>query len=134
VKKPIFVLDSFALLAFLQAEPPGLIVKDLLRRARAGDALTFMSIINLGEVIYITGRKLGKAVATDILHDVSLLPIQLAEATLDRVLAAAGVKAEYPISYADTFAVALANELDAAIVSGDPEFRQVESLVQIKWL
>ena len=51
-----------------------------------------------------------------------------------RVLAAAQIKTQYPISYADAFAVALAQELNATIVTGDPEFKQVESIVTLFWL
>jgi len=93
-----------------------------------------LSLINLGEVIYITGRKLSNDKAKEVLRDILLLPIQLAEVTMDRVLAAAQVKAQYPISYADAFAVALAQELNATIVTGDSEFKQVESIVKLSWL
>lgn len=134
MKKPTYVLDSFAVLAYFQAEPSGQEVKKLLKQARAGDALAFLSWINLGEIIYNIGRKLGDAAATDTLHDISRLPIQLAKVTLDRVLAAAQIKAHHTISYADAFAVALAQELEAIVITGDPEFRQVESLVQVLWL
>jgi ribonuclease VapC len=96
--------------------------------------VTSLSLINLGEVIYNTGRKLGDDRAREILGDIMLLPIQLAEVTMARVLAAAQIKTQYPISYADAFAVALAQELNATIVTGDPEFKQVESIVTLFWL
>lgn len=134
MRKPIYVLDSFAILAYFQAEPGGTKVKELLMQAKAGDAVTSLSLINLGEVIYNTGRKLGDDRAREILDDIMLLPIQLAEVTMARVLAAAQIKIQYPISYADAFAVALAQELNATIVTGDPEFKQVESIVTLFWL
>jgi len=134
VRKPIYVLDSFAILAYFQAEPGGTKVKELLKQAKAGDTMTYLSLINLGEVIYTTGRKLDNDRAREILDDIMLLPIQLAEVTMARVLAAAQIKTQYPISYADAFAVALSQELKAAIVTGDPEFKQVESIVTLFWL
>lgn len=134
MRKPIYVLDSFAILAYFQAEPGGTKVKELLKQAKAGDSVTSLSLINLGEVIYNTGRKLGNDRAREILDDIMLLPIQLAEVTLARVLAAAQIKIQYPISYADAFAVALAQELNATMVTGDPEFKQVESIVTLFWL
>jgi len=134
VRKPIYVLDSFAILAYFQAEPGGIKVKELLKQAKAGDTMTYLSLINLGEVIYNTGRKLGNDRAKEILDDIMLLPIQLAEVTISRVLAAAQIKTQYPISYADAFAVALAQELKATIVTGDPEFKQVEFIVTLLWL
>lgn len=134
MKKPIYVMDSYAILAFFQAEPGGLKVKELLRRARAEDAVALMSLINLGEVIYNVGRKLGEDKAKEMLEDIILLPIELLDVTKSRVFAAARIKTRYPISYADAFAVSLAQEMNAAVVTGDPEFKRVESLVQLFWL
>ena len=134
MRKTIYVLDSYAILAYFQAEPGGLKVKELLKQAKAEYAETSMSLINLGEVIYNTGRKLGEDRANEILDDIMLLPIKLAEVTRDRVSEAARIKMQYPISYADAFAVSLAQELNATIVTGDPEFKQVESLVTLFWL
>ena len=44
------------------------------------------------------------------------------------------LKLGFPISYADAFAVATAIRMNAAIVTGDPEFRRVEQLVTVNWL
>lgn len=134
MRKPSYVLDSFAILAYFQAEPGGTKVKELLKQAKAGDSVTSLSLINLGEVIYNTSRKLGNDRAREILDDIMLLPIQLAEVTMARLLATAQIKTQYPISYADAFAVALAQELNATVVTGDPEFKQVESIVTLFWL
>jgi predicted nucleic acid-binding protein len=49
-------------------------------------------------------------------------------------MAAARLKARHTISYADAFAVALAQELGAPVVTGDREFEHVESLVEVLWL
>jgi predicted nucleic acid-binding protein len=77
---------------------------------------------------------LAYLMAVEVWQEIARLPIQLVEVTLDRVSAAAYVKMHHAISYVDAFAIALAQELDATVVTGDPEFRQVESLVQIGWL
>jgi hypothetical protein len=66
VRKPSCVLDSFAVLAYLQAEPAGPKVKDLLIKAREKHALAFLSIINLGEIIYTVGRRLGDEAASGV--------------------------------------------------------------------
>ncbi|MFQ5486069.1 MAG: PIN domain-containing protein [Desulfobacterales bacterium] len=52
----------------------------------------------------------------------------------DIIMSASEIKAEYAISYADCFAVATAQKLGASIVTGDPEFKKVESLVKIEWI
>jgi ribonuclease VapC len=70
----------------------------------------------------------------EMLQDVLRLPIRIVEATMDRVVSAAQIKAAYPISYADAFAVGLAQEMNAAVVTRDPELKRVEPLVTILWL
>jgi predicted nucleic acid-binding protein len=50
------------------------------------------------------------------------------------VFEAAHVKARFPVSYADAFSVALAKRTRARVMTGDPEFRAVESEIPVHWL
>jgi ribonuclease VapC len=134
VKKPRYVLDSYALLAYLQAEPGGDEVKSLLEEAQKGQAKVYFSLINLGEVAYIVQRRGGAAVADEMVEKVYSLPVLITDVDKKRVLDAAHIKANHAISYAGAFAVALAKELDAPVVTGDPEFEKEEPLVQVFWL
>ena len=52
----------------------------------------------------------------------------------DLVLAAAEIKAKYPIAYADAFIVATAIRESARVITGDPEFKTVAHLIEIDWL
>ena len=134
MKKTRYVLDSFAVLAYFQAETGGAKVKAILKEALSGEAVAYLSVLNLGEIMYITERRLGRDTAESILGDIVRLPVQLAEAGMERVLAAAHVKANHAVSYADAFVVSLAQELNATIVTADPEFKTVQSQVNILWL
>ena len=134
MKKKGFILDSYALLAYFQAERGGEAVREILKKARTGGASVRLSVINLGEIYYIVSRKLGAETARAVLEDISKLPVELIEAGTDRALAAAEIKAQQPVSYADAFAVAAAMEFSATIVTGDPEFKAVESYASILWL
>jgi len=134
MRKGRYVLDSYALLAYLQAERGGAKVRDLLREARKGATEVFFSPINLGEVVYVMEQRLGREGTLEILDGVLKLPIRFVEVSLERVLSAAHIKACYAVAYADAFAIALAEEFEATVVTGDPEFRQVETLVDILWL
>lgn len=131
---PRFVLDSFALLAYFEAEPGGLAIRQLLESARDQKAQIAFSLINAGEVYYITYREQGAVRGEGILKDMLALPVQLYDAPERRILSAARIKAEHSLSYADAFTVALAQELDAILVTGDPEFRAVEKIVKVMWL
>ena len=134
MKRPKYVLDSYAMIAHFLAQPGGDRVRDLLRQAQQETLDMYMSWINLGETAYIVERRRGEAAVQELISDISRLPITLVEAEPPRVLAAARVKARHPLSYADAFAVALAQELDAPLVTGDPEFHKVEEIVQVLWL
>jgi predicted nucleic acid-binding protein len=134
VKKPRYVLDSYALLAYLRAELGGDEVRSLLGEAQKGQAEVYLSLINLGEVVYIVERRRGETVADEVVKKVHSLPILITDVDEERVLGAAHIKANQAISYADAFVAALAKELDAPVVTGDPEFEKVEPMVQVFWL
>lgn len=130
----IYVLDSFALLAYLQKEPGGERVNELLEKAQKKQAVVLLSEISLGEVYYILIRALGLEEANVTLAHILALPITIAPVERDAVLAAAQYKARGAISYADCFVVALARAKHAAIVTGDKEFRAFEKDVGFVWL
>ncbi len=127
------MFDSYALFAYFDNEEGVEIVTDLLARA-AQDVELYLSIINLGEFVYASERTNGRAQADGRLEDLRRLPIISVGADENRVLAAAHIKANYRISYADAFAIALAQELNATIVTGDPEFRKAGEIVDVLWL
>ncbi len=129
-----YVLDSFALFAHFEAEAGGPLVGDLLAQARRGEAMLHISIINVGEAVYVTERERGLSMAEQLIAAIDALPIHIVEADRPRTLAAAHLKARWPIAYADAFALALAVEHEATLVTGDPEFEKVGSVVPIIWL
>jgi predicted nucleic acid-binding protein len=129
-----YVLDSIALLAYLENETGAERVKALLKLAAQSKAQLFVSHISIGELLYIVERERGLAQAQFALNFVEQWPITQIEATRERVFAAAHIKAAHRLSYADAFVVALAIEMDAIILTGDPEFRSVENIAKVEWL
>ena len=132
--KSVYVLDSFALLAYLDGEVGMDRVRDILVEAAQGYCRIVLSVINLGEVLYITEREAGLPQAQAVLAVVEQLPIEILPAANEIVLAAAHLKANYPVAYADAFAVVAAMESGGTILTGDHEFEQVEELVEVAWL
>jgi predicted nucleic acid-binding protein len=128
-----YVLDSFALLAYFDGEPGGPQVRAVLQQAAETQAEVFLSIINYGESVYVVERERGLNIAQSMIATVDQLPI-IEEADRRLTFAAAHLKAHYPISYADAFAVALAQQKQATILTGDPEFRKIAQIVTIEWL
>jgi ribonuclease VapC len=129
-----YVLDSYAFMAFLNEEPGAARVETLLRQAGEGEISLFMSLINLGELAYIIERRRGSDGVRDILAYLEETPVQMIVANQERVLAAAHIKAQNSLSYADAFAAALAQELDAVLLTGDPEFQLLGERIVIEWL
>lgn len=132
--KPVFLLDSFAFLAYLDDEAGKARVQELLALAASGKCRVMMNLINLGEVLYIVERECGLTAAQSVLALVESLPIELLEVSRERVLDAAHVKANHVLSYADAFAAAAAIQEKAIILTGDPEFKALESLVSMEWI
>lgn len=132
--KPTFLLDSYALLAYLNDESGGSRVQEILELGKSYKCRLVMSLINLGEVLYITERTRGLPVAQTVQSLVESLPLELLEASRDLILDAAHIKASRALSYADAFAVASAIRENAIILTGDPEFESVDDLVKVEWL
>jgi predicted nucleic acid-binding protein len=130
----VYVLDSFALLAYVRGEAGAEWMKSLLTQAQRGDADLYLTIVNFGEAIYITERSRGLLAAQGLIAAVDQLPITVVEVDRRLTFSAAHLKAHYPISYADAFAVALAQQLGAVVLTGDPEFHPIEELVAVDWL
>jgi predicted nucleic acid-binding protein len=110
-------LDSWAVIELLNAEntPPALRVAATLDRERP-----VMSWLNAGEVFYIVRRRNGDRAAHDALRDLRHA-VEFDDVTAERVVAAARIKSDYPIAFADAFAAATAIAHDAVLLTGDPE-------------
>ncbi len=130
----ILVLDAFCILAVVERESAEEQVVQWWQRARDGEVSLAMSVINVGEVLYNVTRRYGEAEGRSVLAHLYDLPLRIYEATYERVLAAAYLKAHYPISYADAFAAALSEELRATLLTGDPEFKALEGRIAIEWM
>ncbi|MFV9691866.1 MAG: type II toxin-antitoxin system VapC family toxin, partial [Desulfobacteria bacterium] len=110
------------------------VVAKILRKTLKQQMDRFICVINLGEIIYMTKRRFGDNKKLEILGRVQQLSFKVLPAPKPLVFKAAELKAEYPISYADCFALACALEHSATLVTGDPEFKKVAHLVDIQWI
>jgi len=129
------LLDSFALLAYLNQENGFAIIKSVLAKAQKSGIFLVMNEINIGESYYILFRKRGREKADYFLENILPgLPITTVSNDFQQVIDAARIKAEYSLSFADCFAVATARREEATILTGDPEFKKIEHLVEIEWI
>jgi len=126
------LLDSFALLAYLKKEKGHEKVKTLLS---SDDTDLMINDINLGEIFYILARARGIEQAEYFIDIVfPSLPVRNIGNGIADVLEAARIKSRHSMSYADCFAAATAIREKAAIVTGDPEFKQLGKEVEVEWI
>ena len=128
------VLDSWALLSYLEREPGYEKIIELFERAVESSRPLLMCIVNWGEAYYQVARRFGDQKAQEIEKFIQTLPITLVEANRELTREAARVKATKRMAYADCFAVALARLRKAELYTGDPEFKVVEKDINVVWL
>jgi ribonuclease VapC len=128
MQKGPFIFDSHALLKFFQKE------KGYEKEIRKTGATKYINAINLGEIIYSTKKEFGDQKKLEVLANIERLNFTILPIPNNLIFQAAEYKAQYAISYADSFALASAVEHKATLVTGDPEFKKVEHLVDIVWI
>ena len=128
------VLDSYAIISYLQRQPGYEDVSKVLEECVVKDREAFLCVVNWGEVIYHALRTGGEQKAQLAEDAMRALPIEIIDVTKDLTLLAAQLKATNKMSYADCFAAALAVKKKCELVTGDKEFKQVESKVKIRWI
>jgi predicted nucleic acid-binding protein len=134
-KSKALVLDSWSIIAYLEDEPSGQKVADLIAEAHVDGVRLMMTVINAGEIWYILARETSIAEADQSITELRSLGIEFVEVGWKLTREAAGFKARHKMSYADCFAAALAKEQKAELVTGDPEFKPAEgNELRILWV
>lgn len=134
-KKPkAIVLDSWAVIAYLEDESAAEKVADIVADAHEEGIPLLMTVVNAGEVWYIVAREASAADADTSIKQLRDLGIQFVDADWDLAKDAGYFKSKNKMSFADCFAAALAKQKKAHLATGDPEFKQVEKEIAITWL
>jgi len=105
------VVDAHALLLFLQDEEGAEIVGQHLKKAH-----------------------IGVEPARVKLNEIRQLSLEFVPTLWSLVQSAAELKAEYAVSYADCFAAATAMDLEAVVMTGDPEFKKLARVIEAIWV
>ena len=128
------ILDASALVAYLWKQSGYEKVQDFLTKATGGEKRLLMTTVNLGEVYYLLLRDHGSEDADKILKVIETLPIDFVEVDMRLAKQAAAYKAAKKIPYVDCFVAALAKLHKGEIVTGDKEFKALESEIKIVWI
>jgi len=133
-KPKAIVFDSWAIIAYLEGEPSAKRVAEHIADAHENGIPLFISVVNAGEVWYIIARETSVSDADRSITELRHLGIEFIDADWTLAHEAGGFKSKYKMSYADCFAAALAKHKKALLLTGDPEFKQVEPQITIDWL
>jgi predicted nucleic acid-binding protein len=128
------VLDSWAVIAYLEDEEAAARVADIIADAHDERIPLLMTVVNAGEVWYIVARQTSAAEADASIKQLRDLGIEFVDAEWSLAREAGYFKSKNKMSLADAFAAALAKQRKAHLATGDPEFKQIEKEVAIKWL
>ena len=127
------VVDSWAMLAWVQLEPAAPLVRQCLLDADSGKVELLMSWFNVAETFYILAKRTSFAIAEEFLSRLPSLPIRIVLPNQDGIMAAARIKAVHPLAFGDAFAIALAQAENASVITGDDEIRRC-GVVKVDWI
>ncbi len=133
-KPKVLVLDTWAVIAYLEDEPAGQQIADLIATAHEEAVPVYISVVNAGEVWYIIAREISEEEANNSIKELRDLRIQFVDVDWELTQEAARFKSKNKMSYADCYAAALTQEKKADLVTGDTEFKAIEDQVKIQWV
>lgn len=134
VKVTACVLDTSAILAYVQDEPGAARVNALLVEAREERCRLFISFATLSEVYYIVCQKQGVGPARELTALLKELPLEIVQSCERITLTAGRLKASFRLSFADAFIAATAIEKHAVLLHKDPEFEPLAASVSLEAL
>lgn len=140
-----YVLDTSALLAFIQQEPGGEQVLEILGSRVDGEVHepaseeasreappVYLPFISLMECDYQLRRRLGPYESERLLRMLRAWPVELVESSERWRREAARIKAEHSLSLADAWIAGLAFLRSARLVHRDPEYDGIRGLESVR--
>jgi len=133
-KAKALVMDTWAIIAYLEDEPSAQQIADLIASAHEEEIPIYMTVVNVGEVWYNIAREISEEDANSSVKELHDLRIQFVDVDWELTLEAARFKSQNKMSYADCYAAALAKAKKADLVTGDKEFKALEDQIKIQWV
>jgi predicted nucleic acid-binding protein len=129
-----YVLDASAILVLLDNRPSARRIQQLLEEATGLNTTLLASVVNWGEVFYLSWQRHGEQSGRDTLADLSRLPIRVVPVDLPQAVKAGEIKALHGIPYVDSMAASLAALNEATLVTADHDFEKLGRHFPILWL
>ena len=129
-----YVLDASALVVLIENRSGASRVGQLVREADRLNVPLMASVVNWGEVFYLSWTRSGEETARKALNYLSLLPINIVPVDSAQALKAAELRALHRVSYVDCLAAALSSIHQATLVTSDHDFERLGRHFPILWL
>jgi PIN domain nuclease of toxin-antitoxin system len=130
-----YVLDSSAILRYLDGEAGAARVSEIIKSHLAGRCAVIISALHWGEVAGITCRIHGRPAMDLVLSRLSAFGFQIAAADADRAVRASQIKLKRNMPYIDAFGIELtADSPDHVFVTADFDFKPSSRDVTIEFL
>jgi predicted nucleic acid-binding protein len=130
-----YVLDSSALIRYIDDEAGADRVEGLLKACVAGKAKVWISAVQWGEVAGNLRSRFGASKEQSVLSAVLPSEAEIVPASGNRAVRAGEVRADHKIPYADAFALELAmDSAERVLVTADYDFKAVADLASIEFL
>jgi predicted nucleic acid-binding protein len=131
----VFVLDSSAVLRFIDKEAGADRVRAIFRAFADGQAEVRISAVQWGEVAGNLRKRLGALAQNRILESLMQLQPEIVPASAERAVRAAELRVDRKLAYADAFALDLAiDSVDQVLITADYDFKAVDDLARIEFL
>jgi PIN domain nuclease of toxin-antitoxin system len=130
-----YVLDSSAILRFLDGEAGAARVSEIIKSHLAGRCAVIISALHWGEVAGITCKIHGRPAMDLVLSRLSAFGFQIVPADADRAVRASQIKLKRNMPYIDAFGIELtADSPDHVFVTADFDFKPASRDVTIEFL
>jgi predicted nucleic acid-binding protein len=131
----VFVLDSSAVLRFLDREAGADRVAEIFRVCAGESASMCISALQWGEIAGVQRKRFGAQEQERILQRLKQIDLLVVPASSERAVRAANLRVDHKLAYADAFAVDLAmDSMDHVFVTADYDFKAVDELARIEFL
>lgn len=129
----VYVLDSSALIRYLDNEAGADRVEEILKVCIAGTAGVVISAVQWGEVAGNIRRRFGPVEQVRLLGTTLPSEAEIIAVSGERAVRAAELKVDHRIAFADAIALAMTSP-NHILVTADFEFKSVAALARVEFL
>jgi predicted nucleic acid-binding protein len=130
-----YVLDTSAVLRFIDKEAGSARITAVLRASRSGTVGIQISAVHWGEIVGIALKRHGALQASKFSTRLRSLALEVVPVTEQRAAKAAAIRLRYNIPYVDSFGIELASDTsDHRLITADFDFKPAEHDISIEFL